>query len=313
MMEIREIKDRTAWILLMLISFGLVGCSEQSSPPQPAAPETNRAQASKPKAPPLPVAPVVSKFTPMEAPDRHLGLNPLILTEENITPLIEDIRIELNRSAFQKVIFTLQYGLLLNLNLGPPGLRPTYEGSELRLMVEEVKLKDGTTLPVSDKRPSQAQRWDSENSIFNDSREVPLKSDIKKGTLASAKGEMVIKAVTGTQAFEFKRPAETTTIKVETLPIDGFKAIPFWDQRRVELRFGENGRSKIVHVRGIDEDGQELKLVSVAGLESRSDTKAGRHSYTFGNNGKKLNMLQIYLAPKTIERRIPFDVKVKEE
>lgn len=284
------------------------GCSDPKPTPDPdPAPKAE----GKKEDPTAPDKPALSEFTPIPFEGNHLPLTPRTLTEAQVDELIKGIDIKLRGPGFRRITFDLQYGPELNLNPGPSGMRPTFEGTDMVIDLRTVQIKDGSIIEI-DRYGGSSQTWMPEEKRFRDSRKVNLKDDVKKGTLDRVEGDVVLQFAVDTKALEFTRPEDTGKIKSEEIPIDGLTVTPFWDQRYFQIKFEAGSRDKIVHIRGIDEDGQELQIVSVGGLDSRKNPEAGRHAYHFADNGKKLRTIHFYAAPKVVERRIPFDLKMEE-
>ena len=317
---------------MLLSAAALLGaCSDPEPEPKKPDPEKPEAPASDPKggkeekadtkrAPPVKPAPkkenggeisAPSDFTPLKFEGNFLPLTPRTHSEAEIDELIKGIEVKLRGTGFRRINFDLHYGPELNLNPGPSGMRPTYEGTDLVIDLRTVQLKDGSTVEI-DRYGGSSQTWLPEEKKFRDGRSVELKADIKSGTLEKVEGDVVLHFAVDTKAMEFTRPEDVSKIKSEDVPIDGLTVTPFWERRSFTVEFEAGSRNKIVHVRGIDEDGQELLITSVGGLDSRKSPDAGRHSYHFEDSGKKLARIQFFAAPKVVERRIPFDLKMAE-
>ncbi len=286
------------------IILSLMGCSDPK--PDSTSSNDNEEEAA-------PERSALSEFTPIPTESQFPTLTPRPLTEPQIDELIKGIKIELRGPGFRKVSFNLKYSAELNLNQGPSMTGATFEGTELELDLQSIVRKDGTTVQTAGKRSARSKKWVAEENQFHDSRGVELEEDIKKGTLDKVEGDIVLQLGVDIHGLEFTRPEELTpAIQSEEIPIEGLRVTPFWENRNVEIQFEAGSRNKIVHIRGIDEDGQELKITAIGGLDRRDNPEAGRHTYRFLDNGKKLQTIQFFAAPKVVERRVPFELQMAE-
>ncbi|MBK1828715.1 hypothetical protein [Haloferula rosea] len=277
--------------LPLLAFIGLLSCKKESGAEAP------------PTEPEEPAAEVVlTDYTPLEIPEGFLALSPRSQTEEEIDKLIaEQLKFVSVSGGFNEVYVRMSYGPELNLNPGPGGARPTYEGGALAIE-GVVHLKDGTTIPAGPKAGS-SQTWQADKGTFRDSRGLKIDGEAKTRDIEKIVGEVTLTLPVRTQSIELTKDGAATTEIA-----DGLTLRPNWENQEVVVEYGENEYRKVLHVVGIDAAGKELKIVGRGGQQRLDHPGAGQTSFRFADTGP-LERIHVYAAPAFIERKIPFEMK----
>lgn len=244
----------------------------------------------------------LAEFTPLETPDGFLPLTPRTHTAEEAERLIgEQLKFVSVSGGFGEVYVRMTYGPELNLNPGPPGMRPTSEGGSLSIQ-GTVHLKDGTTIPAGPKA-SSSQTWQPEDGTFLDSRGLKIEGEAKTRDIEKITGEVTLTLPVDTTFVEL-----TPASPADTEVVEGLVVTPNWKGHSIRIDFAEGSRRKIIHVRGIDASGQELLITSIGSATAWDDPQPGFQSVRFAPSEHDLARVQFFAAPEFIERVVPFEL-----